>query len=45
MTTLHTQAASKPLTYITPTSGTVTPPEALYSLYGGISNTSPVRGS
>ena len=35
MTTLHTQAASKPLTYITPTSGTVTPPEALYSLYGG----------
>lgn len=33
MTTLHTQAASKPLAYITPTPDTVTPPEALYSLY------------
>lgn len=33
MTTLHTQAATKPLTYITPTPDTVTPPEALYSLY------------
>lgn len=35
MVTLHAQAASKPLTYITPTPGTVTPPEALYSLYDG----------
>lgn len=33
MTTLHAQAASKPLTYITPSPDTVTPPEALYSLY------------
>lgn len=33
MTTLHAQAASKPLAYITPTPDTVTPPEALYSLY------------
>lgn len=33
MTTLHTQAASKPLTYITATLDTVTPPGALYSLY------------
>lgn len=35
MATLHAQAATKPLTYITPTPDTVTPPEALYSLYGG----------
>jgi hypothetical protein len=35
MTTLHAQAASKPLTYITPTPDTATPPEALYSLYDG----------
>lgn len=35
MMTLHAQAASKPLTYITPTPDTVTPPEALYSLYDG----------
>ena len=34
MTTLCAQAATKPLTYIfTPTPDTVTPPEALYSLY------------
>lgn len=33
MTTLNAQAATKPLTYITPTPDTVTPPEALYSLY------------
>lgn len=33
MTTLHAQAAVKPLTYITPTPDTATPPEALYSLY------------
>lgn len=33
MTTLHAQAASKPLTCITPTPDTVTSPEALYSLY------------
>lgn len=33
MTTLHAQAASKPLTYITPSPDTVTPPEALYALY------------
>lgn len=33
MTTLHAQAATKPLTYITPTPDTVTPPDALYSLY------------
>lgn len=33
MTTLNAQAASKPLTYITPTPDTVTPPEALYALY------------
>lgn len=33
MVTLHAQAATKPLTYITPTPDTVTPPEALYSLY------------
>lgn len=35
MTTLHAHAATKPLTYITPTPDTVTPPEALYSLYDG----------
>lgn len=35
MVTLHAQAASKPLTYITPTPDTVTPPEALYSLCDG----------
>lgn len=33
MTTLHAQAGTKPLTYITPTPDTVTPPEALYILY------------
>lgn len=33
MVTLNAQAATKPLTYITPTPNTVTPPEALYSLY------------
>ena len=33
MTTLHAQAATKPVAYITPTPDTVTPPEALYSLY------------
>lgn len=35
MVTLHAQAATKPLSYITPTPDTVTPPEALYSLYDG----------
>lgn len=35
MAILHAQAATKPLTYITPTPDTVTPPEALYSLYEG----------
>lgn len=34
MAILHAQAATKPLTYITPTPDTVTPAEALYSLYG-----------
>ena len=33
MTTLYAQAAMKPLTYITPTPDTVTPPEVLYALY------------
>lgn len=33
MATLYAQATSKPLTYITPTPDTVTPPEALYNLY------------
>lgn len=33
MVTLHAQAATKPLSYITPTPDTVTPPEALYALY------------
>ena len=33
MSTLHAQTAAKPLTYITPTPDTVTPPEALYNLY------------
>ena len=35
MMTLNAQATTKPLTYITPTLDTVTPPEALYSLYDG----------
>lgn len=33
MVTLHAQAVTKPLTYITPTPDTVTPPETLYALY------------
>lgn len=33
MVTLHAQVATKPLTYITSTPDTVTPPGALYSLY------------
>lgn len=35
MATLYDLAATKPLTYITPTPDTVTPPEVLYSLYEG----------